>query len=456
MSDNYNASGNPPSTASGGDPNASYLRPAVGWYLVFVLMVIYVISFVDRQILALLVKPIRAALEISDGQMGLLMGFAFALFYTFFGIPLGFVADRYSRRILIAAGLVLWSVMTMGCGLANQFATLLFFRIGVGVGEAALSPAAYSMIADAFPPRLLATAISVYSMGIYLGSGLAILFGGLIVKYAEAGSVPALPLVGSVAPWQFVFFVVGLIGLPVALLLFTLPEPKRHKSASTVSFTDTFAYIGKHRAAFFLHSTGFGLLALVGYASMGWIPTFFVRAHAWTIPDVSFYYGISIFTLGSLGIVAGGFIADRLRHQGFKDGAMRTCILSAVLALPCMVLFPLMGSGTLSMLVVAAVTFTTSLASGVAPAVIQQMMPPAMRGQASALYLFIVNIIAMGAGPTSVGLLNSYVFGDTGIHKSLITVGVVGCVGAALLLLAGLAPFRVASAEVEARTAPSA
>ena len=456
MSGKHNASGNPPSTSNGEDPNASYLRPAVGWYLVFVLMVIYIISFVDRQILSLLVKPIREALQIGDGQMGLLMGFAFALFYTFFGIPLGFMADRYSRRLLIAAGLVLWSIMTVGCGFANQFTTLLLFRIGVGVGEAALSPAAYSMIADAFPPRRLATAISVYSMGIYLGSGLAMLFGGLIVKYAEAGAVPALPMVGAVAPWQFVFFVVGLIGLPIALLLFTLPEPKRHKSASDVSFALTFAYISKHRAAFFLHSTGFGLLALVGYACMGWIPTFFVRTYAWTSPDAAWYYGVSIFSLGSLGIVAGGFIADRLRHQGYKDGAMRTCLLSALLALPCVVLFPLMGSGTMSMIIVAFVTFTTALASGVAPTVIQQMMPPAMRGQASALSRLIVTSIALGAGPTSVGLLNSQVFGDNGIHYSLITVGAVGCVGAILLLLAGLAPFRRASAEVEALTAPSA
>lgn len=449
-------SGNVQDGRPAADPNASYLRPAVGWYLVFVLMVVYVISFVDRQILALLVKPIRAALEISDGQMGLLMGFAFALFYTFFGIPLGFVADRYSRRLLIAVGLVLWSIMTAGCGLANQFATLLFFRIGVGVGEAALSPAAYSMIADAFPPRLLATAISVYSMGIYVGSGLAMLFGGLIVHYAEAGSVPALPVLGTVAPWQFVFLVVGLIGLPITLLLLTLPEPKRHKSASSVSFGDTFAYIGKHRAAFFLHSAGFGLLALVGYAFMGWIPTFFERAHAWSRPDTAYYYGIAILSLGSLGIVAGGFIADRLRHQGFKDGAMRTCLLSAMLALPCCVVFPLLSSGVAAMFVVAAVTFATSLASGVAPAVVQQMMPPAMRGQASALYLFIVNIIAMGVGPTSVGLLNSRVFGDNGIHYSLITVGVTGCVGAAVLLYAGLGPLRRAAAEVEARTAPNA
>lgn len=426
-----------------------YLSAGAAWYLVFVLMVLYIISFVDRQILALLVKPIRQAMEISDGQMGLLMGFGFALFYTLFGIPLGWAADRYSRLGLIAVGLVMWSIMTAGCGLANQFASLLFFRFGVGIGEAALSPAAYSMIADSFPPRRLATAISVYSMGIYLGSGLAMVFGGLIVGYAEAGNVPALPLVGTVAPWQFVFFAVGLPGLPLALLLLTVKEPPRHKSSTGASVGQTLQYIGTHRGAFFLHSIGFGMLALVGYAAMGWVPTFFERVHGWARPETAQWYGIAILTAGSAGIVCGGRLGDALRNAGRPDGAMLTCVISAASALPLALVFPLVANGVLCMFLVGVMTFATSLASGVAPTVIQQMMPPAMRGQASAIYLFIVNLIAMGIGPTSVGLLNSKVFGDANIGHSLVVVGVTGCLLSAVLLSLGRSPFRRAAAEVE-------
>ncbi len=439
-----------PSTPTGA---SGYLRSGQAWYLVIVLMIIYIVSFVDRQIMSLLVKPIRAAMEISDFQVGLLMGLAFAVFYTFFGIPLGWLVDRYNRLVIIGVGLVMWSFMTMGCGLSNTFYTLLLFRFGVGIGEAALSPAAYSIIADAFPPKKLATAISIYSMGIYLGSGLAVLFGASIVGYATAGEVPALPLVGEVAPWQFVFLAVGLPGIPIALLLFTVKEPARHKSSSGVSFGDTMAYIKEHIGAFLAQSIGFGLLAMVGYATMGWVPTFFARTFGWAIPDIAMYYGIAILTLGSAGILLGGRLGDLLRSKGHKDGAMITCILSALLTLPFMVIFPLVGNSMLSMAFVAVVTFASSIASGVAPTVIQQMMPPAMRGQASAIYLFIVNLIAMGLGPTSVGFLNSKVFGDENMKYSLVTVGAIGCVGAALLIASGRTPFRRAAAQVEAITA---
>lgn len=433
------------------DPQQSnYLRPAAAWYMVGVLMIIYVVSFIDRQILSLLVKPIRAAMEISDLQMGLLMGFGFALFYTFFGIPLGWMADRYNRLGLIAVGLVVWSIMTAGCGLANQFYSLLFFRFGVGIGEAALSPAAYSMIADAFPPRRLGTAISVYSMGIYIGSGLAMLGGGYIVHYATSGAVPALPLIGEVAPWQLVFIAVGLPGLPLALLLLTLREPARHKSSTGATFGQTLAYIKAHAAAFFLHSIGFGLLALVGYANMAWTITFFARIHKWEVPDAASWYGIAILVGGSIGIIMGGYLGDLLRGRSHSDGSMRACLLSALLSLPFMALFPLVSNAAVSMALVGLVTFTTSLASGAAPAVIQQMMPPAMRGQASAIYLFIVNLVAMGIGPLAVGFFNTNVFGDEGLGYSLIVVGMSGCAGAALLLGTGLAPFRRAASEASA------
>lgn len=438
------------SKSSTSAPEPAYLRLGQAWYLVFILMLIYVLSFIDRQIMSLLVKPIREAMEISDFQVGLLMGLAFALFYTFFGIPLGWLVDRYNRLLIIGAGLITWSFMTMGCGLSNTFTTLLVFRFGVGIGEAALSPAAYSIIADAFPPRKLATAISIYSMGIYLGSGLAVLFGGLIVKYAMSGAAPDLPFLGQLSPWQYVFIAVGVPGIPMALLLLTVKEPPRHKSASGVTLEDTVAYIKQHAGAFLAQSIGFGLLAMVGYASMAWIPTFFIREFQWEIADITKYYGLSIFTLGSLGIFLGGRIGDYLRGRGFSDGAMRTCVLSALLTLPFVAVYPLIGNAGVSMALVAGLTFASSLASGVAPTVIQQMMPPAMRGQASAVYLFIVNIIAMGLGPTSVGWLNSHVFSDATVKYSLVVVGVAGCAGAILIIALGMRPFRRAAAEVEA------
>jgi MFS family permease len=195
------------------DSTAHSLRYA--WYVVGVLTLLYAFSFIDRQIFSLLVGPLRRDLHIGDAKMSLLIGFSFALFYTFFGIPLGRLADIYSRRLIIATGLVLWSGFTASCGLAQTFETMLLLRMGVGVGEAALSPAAYSLITDYFPREQLATALSVYSMGIYIGSGLAYLLGGLVVAYASTQAMWIIPLLGAVHPWQIIFLSIGLPGIAV-------------------------------------------------------------------------------------------------------------------------------------------------------------------------------------------------------------------------------------------------
>ena len=208
------------------DSTAHSLRYA--WYVVGVLTLLYAFSFIDRQIFSLLVGPLRRDLHIGDAKMSLLIGFSFALFYTFFGIPLGRLADICSRRLIIATGLVLWSGFTASCGLAQTFEAMLLLRMGVGVGEAALSPAAYSLITDYFPRERLATALSVYSMGIYIGSGLAYLLGGLVVAYASTQAMWIIPLLGAVHPWQIIFLSIGLPGIAVAPLLFTVREPSAH------------------------------------------------------------------------------------------------------------------------------------------------------------------------------------------------------------------------------------
>lgn len=209
--------------------NNGYPSNLAAWTTVAILMVAYVLSFIDRQILNLLVGPIRRDLAISDTEMSLLMGLSFALFYTLCGIPLGRMADNRSRRGLILFGVLVWSAMTAACGLARSYWQFLTFRVGVGVGEAALSPAAYSLIADSFPRERRATAISVYSMGIYLGSGLAFLLGGLVIKFASAQGDVHLPLFGEVRPWQLIFLILGAAGVLFCLLL--LPAGHRPDAA---------------------------------------------------------------------------------------------------------------------------------------------------------------------------------------------------------------------------------
>ncbi len=285
---------------------APYPSIRYAWYVVSILTLVYTFSFISRQILSLLIAPIRHDLGITDTEVSLLIGFSFALFYTFFGIPLGRLADVRSRRSIIAAGLAFWSLFSAGCGLARSFAQMLFLRMGVGVGEASLSPAAYSIITDYFPKELLATAISIYSMGIYLGSGMAFLLGGIVVRFASSKQAWVLPLFGTVRPWQLIFFAVGLPGLLVVPLLYTIREPVRRGALAhgpRPPMSQVFAYIFKNKGAFLSHNIGFGLLSLIAYSSAAWVPEFFRRVYHWEIPKIGLVYGSIIAVFGSFGIV---------------------------------------------------------------------------------------------------------------------------------------------------------
>lgn len=247
-----------------------YPSPRYAWYVVGVLTLMYVFSFIDRQIFSLIVGPLSRDLRITDTEVSVLQGFIFAVFYTFCGIPLGRMADKYSRRGIIACGLVAWSGFTTMCGLAKNFGQMLAWRMGVGVGEAALSPSAYSIITDYFPREKLATAISVYSMGIYIGSGMSYLLGGIVVRFASAKELWTLPVAGAVRPWQLIFLAVGLPGLLATALLFTVREPLRRgiaANAVATSARQSFACIFQNRRTFLCHNIGFGLLSLVSYAN---------------------------------------------------------------------------------------------------------------------------------------------------------------------------------------------
>lgn len=459
------------------DSNTPAVRPAsdepypasgYAWYVVGVLTFVYVFSFIDRQILNLLVRPIRRDLGISDTQMSLLMGLSFALFYTFFGLPLGRLADAKSRRTIIAIGFAFWSAFTAGCGLAKNFLQMLLLRMGVGVGEAALSPAAYSLITDYFPPKRRATAISVYSMGIYIGSGLAFIIGGTVAGLAAKQDLWQLPLVGATRPWQVVFFIVGLPGVLLALLMYTVREPKRRDTrlvqtaagktvAAQVPFWEVVAYLRQNWFTFLCHNVGFALLSFSSYGSSAWIPTYFVRVHGWTEAYAGQVYGWVVMIFSTLGIVAGGRFADWLAERGYRDATMRTGLIVSLAWFPFGMLYPIVPNPYLAVALLIPSAFMTSAPFGVAPAAIQQMMPSAMRGQASAIYLFVINLIGLGLGPTAVALTTDYVFrNDQAVNYSLMIVATVAHVVSSLLLWAGLKPYLASLDRLKAWTASQA
>lgn len=442
-----------PSSAAAYEAEPEYPPIRYAWYVVGVLMFIYVFSFIDRQILGLLVEPIKRDLGITDTQMSYLMGLSFAVFYTFFGIPLGRMADTMNRTGIIAVGLALWSLMTAACGMVSNFTQFLFVRMGVGVGEAALNPSAYSLITDYFPREKLATAISVYSTGIYIGSGIAYLAGAIVIKFASGQEAYDMPLVGEIRPWQVVFFLVGFPGLALTSLLLTVKEPfrrglKRIRSAQgqsvavKIPLSEVGRYIGANWATFTFHNLGFSMLSLAGYGAAAWLPTFMIRTHGMSQAEIGLWYGSIVMVFGTAGIIFGGWMADKLVQRGVRNGKIWGGIISGALWLPFGAALTLVPNKPLAIALIIPSTFAASMPFGCAAAAIQEIMPASMRAQASAIYLFVINLIGLGFGPTAVALFTDYVFDDPmKIRYSLLVVGLIAQAGSTVFLLLALKPY---------------
>lgn len=425
------------------------------WYVVGVLVLAYTFSFIDRQILSLLVVPIRRDLEISDTEMSLLIGFAFALFYTICGLPIGRAVDVQHRVRIIAIGIAFWSIMTALCGVAKTYWQLFLFRMGVGVGEAALSPAAYSILADYFPPDKRGAALGVYGMGVYIGAGLALVIGGIVVSAVSGVEHTILPIVGEVYAWQVVFFVVGLPGLIVALWAMTLKEPVRrghvrrsvdadgNEKVESVPVKDVVAYMSDNARTLFSHHVGYALCAMMAYGVSAWIPTFFIRTHGWTAGEAGIYYGLVVVIFGTAGVVTGGWMADKLTSIGYKDGKLRVLLYGAAAAIPFTVLYPFVESATLAMVLIAPSTFFATFCTGAGPSGVQEIMPNQMRGQASAFMIFVVTIIGLGLGPTAIALVTDFWFADdTMLNVSLAIVATTILVIAVAVIWWGLDSYK--------------
>jgi MFS family permease len=400
--------------------STAHRRPslAYAWLIVAVLMILFTSSFIDRQILALMVKPIRADLAISDTGYSFLAGFSFAILYSIAGIPMGYVVDRWSRTHLIVIGVTVWSLMTAACGLASTYWQLFAARVGVGVGEATLSPASYSLVSDLFPPRQLSRALSVYGIGIPMGSGLALVIGGPLVQYlTELGTVEA-PLLGVIKPWQAVFYAVGLPGLLLAVLtLWIVREPERHEAPGTSDGTQPslraiFAYLAEHRSVFAPIFLGLAPVAIVWYGGAAWYPTYLQRVQDFSVAEAGLFLGISAMVFGVIGTVLAGVLADRFIGNGRADGHFIVGIIFSLGALVCGGLAPLVPVQWLTLTLISLNAIFAFTWVGVNAAVLQIVTPNRMRGQVSALYLFTTNAIGQGLGATSVAVATDYVFKD--------------------------------------------
>jgi MFS family permease len=423
-----------------------YPSPAAAWYAIAILLLAYTSSMIDRVILSYLVGPIKATFHVSDSQTSILMGIAFTLFYTFLGLPAGRLADNSTRRTVVAVGIALWSFATAWCGLAKSYLQLFVGRVAVGVGEATLSPSAYSLIADYFPEKQRTTAMSVYSMGISIGNGTAVILAGSIAGFAASVGTMSLPVVGEIQGWQYIFFLVGLPGLLIAALMLTVKEPVRQgvgTTAARVSITDVFAYVRQHKMTALCHTIGFGMFSIFNQGVGFWFPEFFIRTYGWKRADIGLWQGVTSVIFGTLGLWAGSRIAKYFFERGKTDANMRVMLIAAAGLLPFAVVMPFMPSGSIAAPFFIATAFFGFMPYGAAPAAIQQLMPNQMRGQAGALFLFTINVIGGGTGPTIVALLTDYVYGNPLLLRySIATVAVLSLSAAIGLYLVGLKYFR--------------
>ena len=399
--------------------NAAPPQSQVRRYVLGVLLVVYTFNFIDRQILSILLESIKRDLQLSDQALGFLAGFAFAAFYATLGIPIALWADRGNRRNLIAVSLALWSAMTAVCGLAQNFLHLALARVGVGIGEAGCSPPSHSILSDYYPPSERATALGIYALGIPFGIMFGLFLGGWI---------------NEIFGWRRAFLVVGLPGLALAVLVrYTLPEPQRGLSDARVDggerprILETARFLMR-RPAFRHLSFGAALAAFIGYGFIAWFPSFLIRAHGMKTTDIGLRLGLLIGVVGGIGMFMGGYLADRF---GTRDLRWSAWIVTAtsVIALPFGMAAYLVQDSTWALLLFIPSVIAANFWQATTLAQTQSMVRLRMRATTSAILLFIVNIIGLGAGPWAIGAVSDYLaprYGVDSLRYSLMGFGAIG------------------------------
>lgn len=428
----------------------AYPRPTVAWFAVAILMLAYTSSFVDRLILSLLVEPIKADLQISDFRISFLQGLSFALFYTLAGIPVGRLVDARRRTSIIAIGIALWSLMTALTALAQKYWHLFLARAGVGVGEATLAPAAYSMISDLFPPERRGFALGLFSSGTSIGAGLALIIGGYAINLLNEAGPQTLPIIGTLDPWRLAFIYVGLPGLLVALLIMTIPEPVRQlrtaagklEQRQSIPVSEVVAHYRQHAAAIVFHHVGMSCAAMGAYGLMAWAPVMLIRTQDLTPGDAGLVTGASILIAGTVGVISGGWLGDRWVRRGQKAGRLNMAVVSMILAALGSVGYPLAGTvgGVVPFFMLT--ILGAFMVIGCGAAALLDIMPNRLRGQATAIYFFVISLAGIGTGPTLVAGVTDFVFGDpAAVRYSLLIVPTIGFSLSALFYFLARKPF---------------
>lgn len=421
----------------------AYPSAARGWSVVGILSLTTILSYIDRQLINLLVDPVRATLHLSDTQISLLQGPAFIIFYLLVGLPAGRLVDRGNRRTIIVVGLLLWSAMTLACGMADSFTELFIARAGVGIGEACLAPAAYSLVSDYFPPRLRGRAISLVVLSGPLGSGLSFILGGLMLGIFPGAAPVALPGLGTVYGWQLSFLAAGAPGFLVVLLLLLVREVPRQESAHAVASAAVLPFLRQRWRPLTHLLLAFGLLALSAYAVTAWKASFYIRTLQ--VPPSEAGLALGLLTIvGSIsGGVLGGILSDRLAVARMTGGRLNVLPIAAGLAVPVLALWLLVENVTISFACLILVHGLFGVGTAATPSALHDIVPNRLRGQLVAVMTLVSGTIGAGLGPVSVALASDNLFaGD--LRAALLTVTPLACLAACMIGWSGRRVFHEA------------
>jgi MFS family permease len=444
MSSEPTTAGNPPSESAA---RQGWPPAAQAWYAVGVFTIVLMFNFLDRGIIQLLIGPLKADMQLSDQQIGLLMGIAFALFYAVLGLPIARLVDSKNRRLIIGFGITTWSLATMLCGLAKTFPQLFIARMGVGVGEACNGPATYSMMSDYFPPNRLPRAIAVMQLGYVMGTGLALVLGSEVVGYFSQQPEWELPLLGTLKPWQVTFVVVGAPGLLFALLLATVKEPPRRGLISSapakraLPLKEVMRFLQANGTTYGPMFLGLAVNIIQSIGLQVWTQEFFIRTYGWTSSQAGFRTGIVLVCVAPFGLFLGSSLAEFYHKRGYADANLRVLLIAMVVHIPGFILMPLMPTPELALVLYGLNYFVAMVGPAAQNAALQIITPNEMRGQVTALYLLVFNLVGFGFGPWVVGLLTDSFFGEANLRYSMaLTAAVMGPL-AALIIWRGIKPY---------------
>lgn len=443
---------------SGPAVSPPYPPSSVAWRATIILSLLYWLSILDRFIISLLVDPIKQDLLITDMQFGIMQGLAFTITFSIFGVLAGALADRCNRRLVVFWSVSIWSLATAACGVAQNFIQLLFARVGVGAGEAGLNPNANSMLADLFPRDRLTAALAVYTIGATIGSGMAYLLGGLIVELVASAKPLVLPFIGELRPWQTVFFIVGIPGLFMGMLIFTVPEPLRRGRLNAEpgakpkplfgSYFELFKFMRTRWQFFTCHYIGFAIASVIMASGTMWYPAYMGRTFGWSASEIGLSLGIILIVAGVTGKLLSGFIIDMMYRRGYRDAQLRWyagCLIIGA---------PLGIYATISDNPVIFLSFMGVFLTLIAPlpacysTALNLVTPNELRGTGIAFFSVTGGLVGMAAGPIMVAALSDHVFDSNLGYAMAATIGFC-CPVAAFSLYLGMKPMRAAVREAD-------